>query len=70
MNSSNLPLGVHTVRHPERKTPFLLSVVEVCGLQAVHACELGQKPAKRSQHWTKTSNVRNWLNQLILEPSK
>lgn len=64
MNSSNLPLGVHTVRHPERETPFMLSVVEVCGLQAVHACELNQKPAKRSQHWIKSSLIRNWLDEL------
>lgn len=64
MNSSDLPLGIRKVRHPERETPFMLSVVEVCGLQAVHAYEIGQKPVSRGKHWTKTVNVRNWLDQL------
>lgn len=66
LDSANLPIGVHTVRHPEREKPFLLSVVEVCGLQAVHACEIGQKPASRAQHWLKKDHIRNWLDQLIL----
>jgi len=70
MNSANLPIGVHIVHHPERETPFLLSVVEVCGLQAVHACELGQKPARRSQHWHKSGPIRNWLDQLEVVTTK
>lgn len=58
--------GIYTVRHPQRETPFMLSVVDaIGGIRGVRGYEIGEKPPLHGKHLMLSPSVRNWLEELI-----
>lgn len=64
MNLHALHPGTYRVCHPQRATPFLLSVVNMAGLLGVRGYELGTPPPARSTHYLLNDCVCNWLSEL------
>lgn len=67
MNLQDLKSGTVKVRHPQRETPFMLSVVKLWGVTAVHGFEIGAKPPRQGKHLLLSDSVKNWIAEL--EPS-
>ena len=58
--------GVFKVKHPQRETPFMLSVVKGDIGYAVRGFELDETRPAQGKHYLLTDNIRNWLQELEL----
>lgn len=59
-------VGIHEVRHPDRPTPFRLSVMldRFGCLTGVAGFEHGQPVPKRGRHLLLTDSVHCWIEEL------
>lgn len=61
--------GVYRVKHPERETPFMLSIMpdKTGAIFGAAGYEIGQKRPIRGKHMLLKPHVRQWISMLSLD---
>jgi hypothetical protein len=66
MDLTNLKSGTYTVKHPDRLTLFMLSVIrdKFDCIWGVAAYEIGERAPRCGKHMMLNESVKKWLGEL------